>query len=218
MNVFLLEYRGFGISEGSDPSERSLVEDARAALLFLEEKLSRVSHTGVRPASGGEAVSVSISHSAPRAAAGDAASNPWGSRVIVLGSSIGGAVAVQLLSDPAMAARVYCLILENTFTSLPDMARVILSSTLPPIAPCVKHLPDRLLRNQVLFTVYYEYVFSISAKSVSLHLSLSLSLSPMLCTSAVPDEEADPNDPHADPVSLRTGRPAGTAAHDAFAL
>ena len=153
MNVFLLEYRGFGISEGSEPSEHSLVEDARAALVFLDEKLSRVSHTGAPAASTSDAVSVSLSPSAPRPVAGDAAANPWGSRVIVLGSSIGGAVAVQLLSDPAMAARVYCLVLENTFTSVPDMAPVILTSAIPPILPCVKHLPDRLLRNQVLFTL-----------------------------------------------------------------
>lgn len=160
MNVFLLEYRGFGISEGGDPSEHSLVEDARAALVFLHGKLSRISHTSASSAAGaGESVSVTLTPSGPsaRSAASDpiASANPWGSRVIVLGSSIGGAVAVQLLSDAAMAARVYCMILENTFTSVPDMARAIIASTLPPIAPCVKHLPDRLLRNQVLVLVAF---------------------------------------------------------------
>lgn len=204
MNVFLLEYRGFGLSEGSDPSERSLVEDARVALLFLNEKLSKVSNTAASVSGREAAVTVNLSSSVSTAAS-DASANTWGSRIIVLGSSIGGAVAVQLLSDPAMAARVYCLIVENTFTSVPDMARVILASTLPPIAPCVKHLPDRLLRNQVPTSAQIAFTSTSSVTYLC-----------RLC--AVSVQEAHPRNPHADTLPRRTGRSAGAAPHDASAI
>lgn len=43
-------------------------------------------------------------------------------QIIVFGRSLGGAVAIDLTARPEYAAKIWCLILENTFTSIPDMA------------------------------------------------------------------------------------------------
>lgn len=46
--------------------------------------------------------------------------------IIVFGRSLGGAVAVDVAARPEYASRIWCLILENTFTSIPDMAKVLI--------------------------------------------------------------------------------------------
>uniref|UniRef100_A0A1B6JLD1 Protein ABHD13 n=1 Tax=Homalodisca liturata TaxID=320908 RepID=A0A1B6JLD1_9HEMI len=46
--------------------------------------------------------------------------------IIVFGRSLGGAVAVDLAARPEYSARIWCLILENTFTSIPDMALTLI--------------------------------------------------------------------------------------------
>ncbi|KAG8228155.1 hypothetical protein J437_LFUL002809 [Ladona fulva] len=89
-NVLMLEYRGYGLSQGV-PSEDGLSMDARAALNYL---LSR--------------------------------NDINRSEIIVFGRSLGGAVAIDLASRPEYASKIWCLILENTFTSIPDMAAVLL--------------------------------------------------------------------------------------------
>lgn len=48
------------------------------------------------------------------------------SKIVVLGRSLGGAVAVQVATHP-QCADLYAVILENTFTSLPDIAKRILN-------------------------------------------------------------------------------------------
>lgn len=40
---------------------------------------------------------------------------------------LGGAVAIDLAARPEYADKIWCLIVENTFTSIPEMARVLLS-------------------------------------------------------------------------------------------
>ena len=57
-------------------------------------------------------------------------------RVVVFGRSLGGAMAVDLAQDRPLAG----LIVESTFTSIPDMARTIL----PPAAPLVPNRFDSL--------------------------------------------------------------------------
>ncbi|XP_071446595.1 protein ABHD13 [Hetaerina americana] len=89
-NILMLEYRGYGLSQGA-PSEDGLNMDARAALNYL---LSR--------------------------------NDINCSEIIVFGRSLGGAVAIDLASHPEYASKIWCLILENTFTSIPDMAAVLL--------------------------------------------------------------------------------------------
>ncbi len=81
VQVFIVDYRGYGRSEGR-PSEEGLYLDAEAAWRYLVER-------GVGP------------HSA-----------------VIFGRSLGGAVAVELARRVEPAG----LILESTFTSMPDMA------------------------------------------------------------------------------------------------
>ena len=81
-HVLLVDYRGYGRSEGS-PSESGVYADARAALAHLVEE------RGV----------------------------PL-ERIVVFGRSLGGAVAIDLVSDQPVAG----LIVESTFTSLGGMA------------------------------------------------------------------------------------------------
>lgn len=84
LTVLLLEYRGYGDSEGR-PSEKGLQLDARAA---LQEARRRA---GARP-------------------------------ILLFGRSLGGAVAIEL----AAAEEVDGLVVESSFTSLPDMSGRVL--------------------------------------------------------------------------------------------
>jgi fermentation-respiration switch protein FrsA (DUF1100 family) len=83
-NVFMIDYRGYGKSEGS-PDEQGVYRDGRAAYEFV------ASHPGVDSA-----------------------------RIILFGTSLGGAVAV----DVAVGHPAFALILESTFSSARDVARV----------------------------------------------------------------------------------------------
>lgn len=82
LNVLIIDYRGYGNSEGR-PSEEGTYLDADAAWQYLTGKL------GVP-----------------------------GSDIVIYGRSLGGAVACWLAAEKAPAA----LVLESTFTSIPDMA------------------------------------------------------------------------------------------------
>ena len=82
VQVFIVDYRGYGKSGGS-PSEKGLYLDAEAAWDFLLKEKGFKSE-----------------------------------QVIVFGESLGGAVAADL----AARVRPAALILQSTFTSVPDMA------------------------------------------------------------------------------------------------
>lgn len=82
--VLILDYRGYGKSEGS-PNEQGVLQDARAARKWLAER------AGIAEAD-----------------------------IVLMGRSLGGGVAVDLTTDVTPRA----LILENTFTSMPDVAAV----------------------------------------------------------------------------------------------
>lgn len=88
-NIALLEYRGYGRSEGS-PSEEGMYMDAQAALNYLGSR-------------------------------SDIATN----RIIVFGRSLGGGVAVDLATRSENKEKIAVVVLENTFTSIPDIARII---------------------------------------------------------------------------------------------
>jgi uncharacterized protein len=90
LNVFIIEYRGYGISEGL-PTEKGVYQDAMAAYDYLVGKRK------VDPKT-----------------------------VVIYGVSLGGAVAIDLASQKPEAA----LIIDSSFTSAKDMAKVIF-----PIAP-----------------------------------------------------------------------------------
>ncbi|XP_065160536.1 protein ABHD13 [Atheta coriaria] len=89
-NILLVEYRGYGLSEGN-PSEEGLYMDARAAIDYLYTRTD-------------------INHN----------------EIIVFGRSLGGAVAIDLASRVEYSEKIWCLVVENTFTSIPDMAKVLL--------------------------------------------------------------------------------------------
>jgi len=105
-NVALLEYRGYGRSEGS-PSEEGLCMDAQAALDYLQARE-------------------------------DIASD----RILVFGRSLGGAVAVDLATRSHNKERIAALVLENTFTSIPEIARLLFPFRI------IKWLPVWFYKNQ----------------------------------------------------------------------
>ena len=106
-NVFLVEYRGYGLSEGV-PSESGIYKDAQGALNYLHTRQDIDRR-----------------------------------RIIIFGRSLGifqialiqpasfnflfrfqgGAVAVDLAFRQSSPEHIYCLLLENSFTSIPDMAK-----------------------------------------------------------------------------------------------
>lgn len=82
LTVLIIDYRGYGRSDGS-PSEQGLKQDAEAALRYLQEEQ-------------------------------DTALD----EIVVFGRSLGGALAAHLAAREAVAG----VILESSFTSVPDLA------------------------------------------------------------------------------------------------
>ena len=93
--VLLLDYRGYGLSDGS-PSEAGVYADARAGLAYIDEVLGIPER-----------------------------------RTVLFGRSLGGAVAVDLAQDRDLAG----VILESTFTSAAETARVIFGPVIGALAP-----------------------------------------------------------------------------------
>ncbi|XP_023334317.1 protein ABHD13 [Eurytemora carolleeae] len=105
-NIAMLEYRGYGRSDGT-PSEEGMYMDAQAGLDYLHTRadLSR-------------------------------------DKIIVFGRSLGGAVAVDLASRSQNKERIGAVLLENTFTSIPDIARIIFPFKI------IKFIPVWFYKNQ----------------------------------------------------------------------
>lgn len=59
-------------------------------------------------------------------------------------SSSGGAVAIDLVSRLEYRNKIWALIVENTFTSIPDMAQIILKWR------CLSWLPQFFHKNKVI--------------------------------------------------------------------
>lgn len=51
------------------------------------------------------------------------------SKVVIMGRSLGGAIAIETATHPE-CSDIFALILENTFTSLPDIAKRVLNISL----------------------------------------------------------------------------------------
>lgn len=64
-------------------------------------------------------------------------------QICLFGRSLGGAVAIDLAADPEYSQRIMCVILENTFTNIPEMAAEL-------IHPALKYLPLFCYKNKVL--------------------------------------------------------------------
>jgi hypothetical protein len=62
-------------------------------------------------------------------------------QIIIFGRSLGGAVAIDLASQPAFMNRAFAVIVENTFTSIPAMASELLNG--------LHRLPYFCFRNKV---------------------------------------------------------------------
>jgi len=105
-NILLLEWRGFGKSDGL-ASEYGMKMDAEGGLEFLtsREDIDR-------------------------------------RRIIIYGRSLGGGVAIHLASNKVYEDKIFAMILENTFTSIPDMAQLLF--------PLTKYLPLICYRNKFL--------------------------------------------------------------------
>jgi len=104
-NVFLVEYRGYGLSEGS-ASETGFYQDAEASInhLFTRNDIDK-------------------------------------SKIIAFGQSIGGAVVIELATK--FNDKLFAFIVENTFTSLPEIGRELFGGI-----PGVSYLPDFCFKNQ----------------------------------------------------------------------
>lgn len=63
-------------------------------------------------------------------------------QIVLFGRSLGGAVAIDLAANTEYSQRIMCVILENTFTSIPDMAVEL-------IHRYVKYLPLFCFKNKV---------------------------------------------------------------------
>ncbi|QKD82572.1 alpha/beta fold hydrolase [Thermoleptolyngbya sichuanensis A183] len=93
--AFFIDYRGYGQSQGSFPSEQSVYADAIAALDYLTQTRR------IPP-----------------------------QRIVVMGRSIGGAIALDLAAhNPDLAA----LVVESSFTSMRDMIRYFVPVPLLPV-------------------------------------------------------------------------------------
>lgn len=50
--------------------------------------------------------------------------------IVVFGRSLGGAVAIDVACCPEYSPKIWCVIVENTFSSVPDMASILIGSYL----------------------------------------------------------------------------------------
>lgn len=64
-------------------------------------------------------------------------------KIVIFGRSLGGAVAIDLLSSSYFADKAFALVVENTFTSIPHMADQMVGG--------LKRLPIFCFRNQVTY-------------------------------------------------------------------
>lgn len=63
-------------------------------------------------------------------------------QIVVFGRSLGGAVAIDVAADTVYSQKIMCAIVENTFTSIPEMAVEL-------VHPSVKYVPHLLYKNKV---------------------------------------------------------------------
>jgi len=115
-NLFVVDYRGYGKSEGK-PSEEGLKKDAEAMLkaLVARDDIDK-------------------------------------SRIIVYGQGLGGSLAFHLATAESTRKLFQAMVIENTFTSVRDMAETLLPSWLSPLSALIKSNFDSvaLLREKKL--------------------------------------------------------------------
>ena len=129
VDVMVIDYRGYGLSEGS-PTELGLYADAEAAYRYLTDARGEVGSTTLSPPRGevgsttlspprGEVGSTTLSP--PRGEVGSTTlSPPRGvppERIVVYGKSLGGGPACEVARRHGCAG----LILMSAFTNIPDI-------------------------------------------------------------------------------------------------
>lgn len=93
-------------------------------------------------------------------------------QIVLFGRSLGGAVAVDVAADPEYYQRIMCTILENTFTSIPEMAVDL-------VHPSMRYLPLCIYKNKVteitfLLTNHYsESLLKLFDKRIHVFLFLN---------------------------------------------
>lgn len=104
-----------------------------------------------------------------------------------------------MAARPEYASRIWCLILENTFTSIPDMAKVLIGWRV------LQYLPLCFYKNKVLAmlcTTFYEsFPFLLSKFNVILFVTVFVSV-----------EDGTPGCTYS--VCVRPGRHIGAPTHD----
>ncbi|KAK6627585.1 hypothetical protein RUM44_010063 [Polyplax serrata] len=112
-NIVMLEYRGYGLSQGT-PTEEGIYMDARAALDFISSRQD-------------------FNHK----------------EIILFGRSLGGAVAIDLSCNFLYSQKIWCLIIENSFTSIPDMARILLGWKILRKLPLICYKSKFMSKNKI---------------------------------------------------------------------
>ena len=77
-------------------------------------------------------------------------------KLVVFGRSLGGAVAIQLAASPLYSNKIHSLLVENTFTTLPDIARFIFADL-----KIVSYLPEWCFKNHVRQSCHQFYTIYI---------------------------------------------------------
>ncbi|VEL43147.1 unnamed protein product [Protopolystoma xenopodis] len=90
-------------------------------------------------------------------------------KIFAFGRSLGGAVAIHLATDVATRGRLKGLIVENTFTSLPEIAQCLLGGLLDPCTPYL--LPRWTFINQFASLAKVKHV---AASESALHCRVLL--------------------------------------------
>lgn len=135
VNVLLVGYRGYGRGTGN-PTQEGLETDGKAALdWLLEAAPASEQHPAWDPSFDRD-------------------------NIFVFGRSLGGAVAVSLASDPRYGGLFRGLILENTFTSIPDMVDVVFPIFKPLKFLCTEIWPS----SQRIPSVQHPILFLSSSK------------------------------------------------------
>jgi hypothetical protein len=80
----------------------------------------------------------------------------------------GGSVAIDLVCRVDCAPKIWCVIIENSFTSIPDMAHILLGSRL------IKSLPLICYKNKVSHFLLAENNHNKSNRLLSLHNFLKI--------------------------------------------
>ena len=82
-------------------------------------------------------------------------------KIIIYGRSLGGAVAIDLLSSTYFGDKAFAMIVENTFTSIPHMADQLVGG--------LNRLPIFCFRNQVFYSLFIAVLSYYGQIPVKLH-------------------------------------------------